>query len=149
MKICKVNGCTELSRTNNMCSKHYARDKRLGTTDESALTRGKYGEGYIDQNGYKRIGGIAVHRIVMEQYLGRKLLPTENVHHINGVRDDNRIDNLELWIKTQPCGQRSQDLVKWSKEILATYDKQEEYDSDSILEIKVKDQKPEDYDCWH
>lgn len=45
----------------------------------------------------------------------------ENVHHINGRRDDNRPENLELWVKTQPSGQRAQDLVAYAKEILKEY----------------------------
>jgi len=57
----------------------------------------------------------------MEHALGRKLLPGENVHHRNGVRHDNRIENLELWITLQLTGQRPADLVAFAKEILSRY----------------------------
>lgn len=62
------------------------------------------------------------HRVVMEHVIGRPLLPHENVHHINGVRNDNRPENLEIWSTMQPTGQRIDDKVAFAWQIIALYD---------------------------
>lgn len=62
----------------------------------------------------------------MEYQLNRPLWPDETVHHKNGHRSDNRIENLELWSKWQPSGQRVEDKLAWAREILARYEQTEE-----------------------
>ena len=57
----------------------------------------------------------------MGAMLGRPLTKGETVHHRNGVRDDNRPENLELWASNHTPGQRVSDLVVYAQEILARY----------------------------
>lgn len=77
----------------------------------------------VFQKGHPRTGGgrhnyILEHILIMEKHISRYLEADENVHHINGVKNDNRIENLELWVKPQPTGIRAEDALIWAKKIL-------------------------------
>lgn len=93
---------------------------------QDARDRGVLPIGSISKEGYHIVKmahgkNVKVHRIVMERILGRPLRDNENVHHLNGVRSDNDPANLELWVKTQPCGQRVQDKVTLALSLLRDY----------------------------
>jgi HNH endonuclease len=62
------------------------------------------------------------HILVAEDLLGRHLLDGETVHHRNGVRDDNRPENLELWTNPQPSGIRVSDAIEWARSIVERYE---------------------------
>lgn len=61
------------------------------------------------------------HILVAEEILGRHLFQEESIHHINGVRDDNRPENLELWTRPQPSGIRVSDAIDWARSIYERY----------------------------
>lgn len=60
--------------------------------------------------------------MVMEGIIGRHLHGDESVHHINGVRNDNRPENLELWSSAHPSGQRVEEKIAWMKQFISRYE---------------------------
>lgn len=122
-----------------LCSSHANRLRRYGDP-LAGPGRGSPGKRrgirnmagrYVTDNGYVRVhrpGGVGKtlwileHRLVMEQHLGRELLPDEIVHHRDLNRLNNDLSNLELWTGSHPTGQRVSDVVAWCREMLERYD---------------------------
>lgn len=127
---CSFESCKKSAKVEWLCGTHYAQKRRGVELTPVHPNLGNWGKP-SHSNGYLVLsrtlpGGvketIPQHRLVMQEHIGRELLPEETVHHLNGVRDDNRIENLELWSKSHPYGQRVTDKVEWAKEMLRLYE---------------------------
>ena len=131
-KGCGVEDCSYRASHYGYCSTHYKWKQRTGDaavrppkskwhTPSIKNKRSKYKYRSIKDHPILGSGSTTEHRLIMTELLGRKLLSSENIHHINGDGKDNRIENLELWSTTQPSGQRIEDKVMFAIDILKQY----------------------------
>lgn len=83
---------------NNVC-----RDNGFRTVNNFHKGYAVTHNGYLlaSRNGDRKSGYMLIHRAAMEQHLGRKLELNEVVHHINGDKRDNRVENLELMTRSE------------------------------------------------
>jgi hypothetical protein len=116
--------CGALWRSENCAHRYLNEDGYVIVVRKPTMARSIREGGYVRVNlgtGRHGRGRVLEHRLVMEEHLGREILPDETIHHINGIKTDNRLENLELWVSRHPKGQRTADIVEWAVEMLERY----------------------------
>ena len=133
--LCVLPDCGRGARSAGYCRSHAHRAERYGDPLKGGSPRDT-GAGGSLSHGYWKVPvppherhlvpagrtSELEHRLVFARHLGRPLARDEVVHHRNGDRLDNRLENLELWTTAQPKGQRVEDKLAWAYAFLDRYD---------------------------
>lgn len=118
-KFCSIKCYTKMEKQIENTGRFKKGHKQKQGKENSNWKGGRHenGYGYIvvlkPDHPYAKGRYVLEHRIVVEKILGRYLQPWEQVHHKNGKKDDNRSENLELWSRSQPAGQRIHDILEY------------------------------------
>lgn len=156
-RTCLLEGCPRPHKARGYCELHARRIKVTGdphgnipslraVTVQHGWT--VTGNGCLNADGYRLIkvnghpnafanGMIGEHRFVMSGHLGRPLHTDESVHHKNGIRTDNRIENLELRTRYHGKGQSVTDRIADAIMILERYAPDLLVKSDTQLRVAV------------
>jgi len=126
---CKCENCGETFARKQKFNGHswaYVRPTKFCGYSCSSQFRWKNAKGFIDKHGYRVVYNclgkqIPEHRLVMQNHIGRELTKQETVHHKNGNRLDNSLDNLELWSSRHGRGQRVEDKIDFCRSFLNEY----------------------------
>lgn len=119
--ICPVCGKTYKRKrsSNKVCSSECARKYNSMNAKHKVYME----NGYLVEHkkGYNKKGNVKQHRRIMEEYLGRPLNPDEIVHHINGIKTDNRIENLQVMTWSEHSSMHRKEEIANGKHLFGGY----------------------------
>lgn len=157
-EICIMDGCGKKANAKDLCSAHLYRLTKghdlsmpFRRKNASKLGPGRWldGSGYVmckvppGTAGAKPGGFMLEHRFVMQRRLGRTLLSVETVHHKDGNRTNNTIDNLELWSGKHGKGINIIDGIRSSTDWILRYGELDLADRATLLKIRDKAKRNE------